>query len=170
MTTAVGVFDHYGNAEWAVEVLHSYGIPRDLISMATSDMKLVKTRISGNTAGEPHMLLAGIRATVFTAPEVGQLIAAGPLADTWLTSLGNNMAGGLLEVLLYAGVSARDAIFYEDSVKDGNILVLLDADPQNERRIRAILLGAGATNKTDHGQLWQSKAGAALDNIESAAR
>lgn len=167
MNMVAGLFNSYEDVKWGIEVLENYGMDRSSISIVarTKNVSEFQEPASGVTeiSNDFVELFARLSAIAFTAPELGPVLATGHVAFTWFNKLGPTFAGGLLGVLLYAGFAVKEAEFYEEGVKRGSILMLVDIGSQVEHRIRAILLGAGAVDM-DINIHYQSAA--MFDNVE----
>jgi hypothetical protein len=152
MNTVVGLFDHYKNADWAIEVLQNYDVDSDRISIVALDKAAIERGLAATDGLVGLLADASASAFAFIVPEVGPVIATGTLAITLFTNLdaivvGAHMgaaASGLLGVLGDLGFPKETAEFYIKNVKEGGILVAVESGLQDEYRIRAVLRGAGA--------------------------
>lgn len=167
MNMAVGLFNHYENVEWAIEVLEHYGIDDDHISVIALDKDMIEPKLApsadavigdipdANLAG----LLNGPSTFAFVVAGVGPLLAMGSLAVKLFTTLDAIMAadaGGFSATLVDSGFSEEEAEFYVESVKQGGILVFVETGLKDELRIKAILRCAGAVYMNTPRQIWQS--------------
>lgn len=148
--TIAGVFETEQEAIAAIEELLQRGYRKDEISVIGKkrrDVDHVSTEtgaaveesaatgaITGGALGGVTGLLAG--AGALAIPGLGPIIAAGPIAATFLGALTGVGIGGLAGALIGMGISDDEAVYYENSVKEGKILVLIEdgyADSRNDR-------------------------------------
>ncbi|MBB3112623.1 putative membrane protein [Paenibacillus phyllosphaerae] len=142
----VGVFDNYQGAIDAIEDLKRKGYTTEEISVVAKDRDDVKEvtddtgtkapeglatgAATGGVLGGVTGLLAGLGALAI--PGIGPILAAGPIAAT-LTGLAVGAgAGGLVGGLIGLGIPEDEAKRYEDDIRDGRILVLVDADAKRD--------------------------------------
>lgn len=106
--------------------------------------------VTGGVLGALFGLLAGT--TTLILPGIGPLLAVGPIA-TSLSALGaatGAVLGGLAGALIDAGISKDQAQKFEEAVKRGEILVLVNVDHENEQKVLDIF------NKHRAGELYAS--------------
>ncbi|MFC4403353.1 general stress protein [Gracilibacillus xinjiangensis] len=149
-----GVFRNEEDAVRAVKELQTLGYGRDDLTIIAKDkdeVNDIKDRTGadvevdsserGKNAGKglgigagTGGVLGGLAALVaeaglFAIPGIGPAVAAGPLAAT-ITGL---VGGGLVGALVGAGIPKEHAKEYEQYLKDGNILVLVETkENQND--------------------------------------
>lgn len=155
-----GLFDRYSNVDWAIEVLENYGVDSEQISVVALDRDAINPEtiagigaLTSTSSGGLIGILSSLSA--FIVPDFGPVIVTGTLATTLFTTLGTTSTGrksGLVgeplqNTLVILGLSEEDAAFYSNGVKQGDIVVTVETDVQNEFRIRAILRGAGGQEK-----------------------
>jgi hypothetical protein len=165
MNMVVGLFNHYENAEWAIEVLEQYNVAGERISVVALDKDMIESRLAAGadiSTGTPATDLAGIlngpSAFGFVLPGVGPVLAIGSLAIKLFTTLDATIApdaGGLLGALVDSGFSTEEAEFYAESMKEGGILVFVETGLQDELWIKTVLHGAGAVDMNTRRQIWQ---------------
>nr|WP_317617292.1 general stress protein [Paenibacillus elgii] len=144
----VGVFQTEQEAIRAIEGLKRQGYRADEISVIAKDKKDVSAvadqtgskapegaaagAATGGMLGGIAGLLAGIGALAI--PGVGPIIAAGPIAATLTGAAVGAGAGGIVGGLIGMGIPEDEAKRYNEYVKEGSILVLVDsrADLDNE--------------------------------------
>jgi uncharacterized protein (TIGR02271 family) len=97
--------------------------------------------VSGGVLGGIVGLLAGVGALAI--PGIGPIIAGGALASTLAGAGIGAAAGGLIGALIGMGIPEEDARYYESGLREGGILVTVDAGA-NAAQARRILLDAGA--------------------------
>ena len=107
-------------------------------------------------------------AGAFSAPGAGSLIACGPIGGILKRHASRSPARDVKTVLVDMGISRNDAKLYQDSVKDGQVLVCLHADDWREAdAARKIFQAVGATNISILGEKASSHFSTVLtDRIE----
>ena len=180
MNTIVALFDHYDEADEAVQALYDYGIESSRISIVTRENDTLKHGTSagpaaatGATAGGVIGLIAGVSAVLI--PGIGPVIATGTIAGALATTLGMTAVGaglgaatgGLLGVLVDQGFPQKDAEFYAEGVKRGGVLVSVQTDEsQPHEQINDILRDAGAVNIDTRRESWQNEGWTHFDETE----
>jgi uncharacterized membrane protein len=144
MKTVVGLFDNYNDADNVVAELERLRYNKNNINVIARE-DIIKQRKSnssgaaegattGATIGGLVGLLAGIG--VIVIPGIGPLIAVGPIAAALSsTAVGAGVGaatGGVIGALVNAGVSAKEAEFYIQGIKKGDILVAVTAANENQ--------------------------------------
>ena len=161
--TVTRLFDHYDDAENAVHVLQSIGIPDNDISLIANNEKGAhshrvrdgKPDTAGEEAAEDAGKGAGIGAIaggaggllaglgMLAIPGLGPVVAAGWLASTAVGALGGaaigGAAGGLIGALTHAGVREEDAHVYAEGVRRGGTLVSAKAPDDQVAAVEAEL-------------------------------
>jgi len=171
MSTLVGLFDRYRDAERAVHTLEDYGVDRDRISLVkrdgdnteSDDMNAGKGAAAGAATGGVVGLLAGLSAIVI--PGFGPVLATGAIASALATTLGMTAigagvgaaAGGILGALIDMGFSREEASFYAEGVKRGGVLLTVNPNIGEEERVKEILSSAGAVDMDTRRQSWESE-------------
>lgn len=137
--TISALFDHYSEAEAAIDDLERIGVHRDEISILASNAHgqhrevkeagdhagLGAGTAAGAAIGGAGGLLAGLG--LLAIPGLGPVVAAGWLAAT-AVGLGVGAAagaatGGIVDALKNAGHSDEEANFYAEGVRRGGTLV-----------------------------------------------
>jgi uncharacterized protein (TIGR02271 family) len=155
--TVAGLFRNTAQAERAIRDLKAAGFTDNQIGVIMQD-RAEERRLAtdtGTKAGEGAAagavgggvlgglvgLLAGVGALVI--PGIGPIIAGGALASTLAGAGIGAAAGGLIGALIGMGIPEEDARHYETGLREGGILVTVEAgaDAADARRI---LLDAGA--------------------------
>lgn len=145
MATVVGVFSNRQDAEKAVKALRDQGFEKE-ISIAAKDDRQGQGRgrgqsdmeagneagmgmgnVSDGTAwggalGGVTGLLAGVGALAI--PGIGPIVAAGPLAAALTGAVAGGVAGGLLDM----GIPEQEGKGYEEDIKQGRVLAIVEAD------------------------------------------
>jgi len=140
----VGIYKSEQEAIAAVEDLKNQGYATRHISIIGQDRKEVdrvteKTdtevvdgiaagALTGGALGGLTGLLAG--AGALAIPGIGPIVAAGPIAAVLTGAVTGAGVGGLTGALVEIGLSKDEAEYYGNSVKEGNILVLVDEKEQ----------------------------------------
>jgi hypothetical protein len=143
----VGVFDTEQEAIAAIDELLKRGYSKNEISVigkhvdhvtgetgAAVEESAATGAIAGGALGGVTGLLAG--AGALAIPGIGPLIAAGPIAASIVGAVTGAGLGGLTGALVGMGIPDEEAEFYENSIKEGKILVLVEkrpADHPNDR-------------------------------------
>ena len=155
--TVVGLFRSTDQAEPAIRDLKAAGFSDSQIGVLMQD-RAEERRLAtdtGTKAGEGAAagavgggvlggivgLLAGVGALVI--PGIGPLIAGGALASTLAGAGIGAAAGGIIGALIGMGIPEEDARYYETGLREGGILVTVDAGDAAELA-RRILLETGA--------------------------
>ena len=170
MSTLVGLFDQYSDAEQTVQLLEEYGVDRSRISLVQREgeklvddnMNAGKGAATGAATGGVVGLLAGLGAIAI--PGIGPVLATGAIASALATTLGMTAigagvgaaTGGLLGALLDLGLPQEEASFYAEGVKRGGVLLTIDATSDQEERVNEILRSAGAVDMDTRRQSWKN--------------
>jgi uncharacterized protein (TIGR02271 family) len=155
--TVVGLFHDNTQAERAIRDLKAAGFADRQIGVLMQDQNQQRElaentgtkaeegaatgAVSGGVLGGIVGLLAGIGALAI--PGIGPIIAGGALASTLAGAGIGAAAGGLVGALIGMGIPEEDARYYEGGLKEGGILVTVEAGA-NAERARRVLLEAGA--------------------------
>lgn len=154
VATTIGVFDSHEQAERAVEALHDEGFTEDEISVIAKDNResddggtdsMAEGMAWGGGLGALGGLLAGVGG--LTIPGIGPIVAAGPLAATLSGAVAGGIGGGLLDL----GIPEDRGREYEDDVKQGRILCIVDSDHARAEDAVRIMHEAGADEVETHG-------------------
>lgn len=143
--TIVGVFTEEEAAVNAYHQLIELGFDRDEISVlaenperyhVNSELDVTPPHdmgkgaatgaITGGMVGGFGALIASIGALAI--PGIGPFLAAGPIAATITGLLAGGAVGGALGALLGLGINKDEAKLYEENLKDGSILVIVEAE------------------------------------------
>ncbi len=158
--TIVAVYPNNTEAELAVKQLHEAGFALEDLSIVGRDFQetdkpvgfisLGKDAKAGAEAGAWYGGLFGvfIGAGFFVLPQLGLLVAAGPITMALLASIEGGAAGAALGSLAGAlvgwGFPKDRALEYESHVKGGKFLVIVRSSPEIVARAR-ILLGSNGS-------------------------
>ncbi|MFE4428403.1 general stress protein [Peribacillus butanolivorans] len=155
----IGVYETGEEAIKAVEALQAQGYNREDISFVAKDKEELRTvneetgtkveeglaagAATGGILGGAAGLLAGVGALAI--PGIGPVLAAGPLAATLAGAAVGAGTGGLAGTLIGLGIPEEKANRYETDVKNGKLLVLVDADA---RKAHSSYSGITETDET----------------------
>lgn len=165
MATTIGVFESRDQAERAVHKLRQTGFSDKEVSVvARGSDKGAAKRGDMEAGGEGMMgenvsdgaawgggigalggLLAG--AGALAIPGIGPIVAAGPLAAALSGAVAGGVAGGLLDL----GIPEDRGKQYEEDVKQGRILCVVETEGNRTEEAAKILREAGAKNVETHG-------------------
>ncbi|WP_082692903.1 general stress protein [Bacillus sp. FJAT-29814] len=133
----VGVYDTEQEAIAAIDQLLKRGYSQNEISVigkrvdhvteetgAAVEESAATGAIAGGAIGGVTGLLAG--AGALAIPGIGPLIAAGPIATSIVGLVTGAGLGGLTGALVGMGIPDEEAEYYENSIKEGKILVLVE--------------------------------------------
>ncbi|MFT9850550.1 general stress protein [Aneurinibacillus sp. REN35] len=159
--TLVGVFHTRDNATKVVEALKVMGYRPEDISVIVKDRSEIRSiekaagtkvneglatgAVTGGMLGGLTGLLVGIGA--LTIPGIGPIVAAGPIATTLGGAALGASALGLMGALIGMGIPENEARDYEKHVKNGDILVLVNAHDQQARQIMQTFRDHGTLNE-----------------------
>ncbi|MHC8965817.1 general stress protein [Priestia aryabhattai] len=140
----IGVYKSEQEAIAAVEGLKNQGYATGDISIIGQDSReidrvtekidtevvdgITTSVLTGGVLSGLTDLLAG--AVAFAIPGMGPIVAAGPIAAVLTGIVTGAGVGGLAGALVEIGLPKGKAEYYGNSVKEGNILVLVDEKEQ----------------------------------------
>lgn len=143
----VAIYRSLDSAKEALRALDIAGIPRERVSMVThsvdQQIPAEEALQTGDQAESNAAAAAGVGSAVglllgaplLAIPGIGPVLWAGPIA----MSLTGALVGGFLGAMSGWGVHADHIRQYEQEVKDGNMLVVVNSDPQVVARAKNIL-------------------------------
>jgi hypothetical protein len=145
-TTAVAVFQDRARAEQAVDELRRAGFRTDQIGFVTRDGGTIMTDATPTevraetgaaagavTGGILGALLGGVAA--LSIPGIGPVLAAGLLAGVLGGTAAGAWGGGLLGALIGLALPEEEARHYEEEVRGGRTLVIVQA---GDRYVEAV--------------------------------
>ncbi|MGI6567043.1 MAG: hypothetical protein GX341_09730 [Firmicutes bacterium] len=160
MSTVIGTFASREQAEKAVRALRDRGFTEDEISViakgggaqgdaeAGGDMDAMgdagQGTAWGGVLGGAAGLLAGVGALAI--PGIGPIVAAGPLAATLSGAVTGGVAGGLLDL----GIPEERGRYYEEEVKKGRFLAVIDTEADMVEDAARIMRDSGAADVESH--------------------
>lgn len=157
MKTVIGVFNSEDQAQSAIGALKQGGFDDHEISLVAKDEGGGEEQgdtfggedigdgvTTGGVLGGLAGLAAGAGALVI--PGIGPLIAAGPLAGI----LSGATAGGITGGLIDWGIPEDRGQYYEDQVKQGQILAVIKTDDDTVDQCAQIMRESGARDVESH--------------------
>ncbi|MGI6413810.1 MAG: hypothetical protein ACOXZ5_09295 [Syntrophomonadaceae bacterium] len=151
MSKVIGYFKQRETAETAVRQLRQRGFEGKISLIAKEDM--------GNGGGNQDIsdgvltggVLGGIAGLALGAgalfiPGIGPLVVAGPLSGIISGALTGGIAGGLIDY----GIPEERSKHYEQKVREGNILAVIEADEQRAGEVADLLKSHGAQEVESH--------------------
>ncbi|MFL0471864.1 general stress protein [Priestia sp. 179-F W1.4 NHS] len=150
----VGVYETEQEAIHAVENFKKEGYVSEEISIIGKHKKNKKVQketntkaegaatgaLTGGTLGSLTGILAG--AGALAIPGIGPIVAAGPIVATLTGAAAGASVGGLSGILVGMGIPKQQAEHYNDLVKEGSLLVLVDKeDSDHDGNPKAPLTG-----------------------------
>lgn len=163
MATTVGVFSSRQEAEQAVETLHEEGFTEDEISLVARDegegdsgsdggqmagggMDDISDGAAwGGGIGAVGGLMAG--AGALAIPGIGPILAIGPLASALTGAVAGGIGGGLIDM----GIPEERGQQFEEDVKQGRVLCIVESDGNRTNDAARIMREAGADSVETHG-------------------
>lgn len=169
MQMVLGIINSRDIAEETIDDLEQSGFnPKDIsiVMQDTSEAKeihkstgadVTEGAVSGATTGGIIGGVAGLLVGVgaIAVPGIGALLIGGPLAaalgltgataTTVSGAVTGALAGGIVGGLMNLGLSENDARVYEDSIKEGSILIAVPTKSSEQRDAKEILETHGAS-------------------------
>ena len=164
LSTVIGVFRDIKTAEEAVKALRNKGFRDNEISIvakdseqgrggsdmeAGSDFGSTDSIADGTTWGGALGGVAGLLAGVgaLAIPGIGPIVAAGPLAGVLSGAVTGGVAGGLIDL----GIPEERGRQYEEEIKQGGILAVIETSEDKVNDASSILRQNGAKDVESHG-------------------
>ena len=162
MTTIVGLFESYEEADYVIQELQRRSIDKSQISVLARE-RVVQDRLftgmtdpvaegigagvtNGAVVGGLGGLLLGIGSLVI--PGIGPVYAAGALLATLSAVAGGAglgaVAGGLIGALMGWGLPQEEAYVYAEGIKQGGILVAVQVNEDAIPQVRSVMRDGGA--------------------------
>lgn len=166
LSTVIGVFRDISTAEDAVKALRNKGFQDNEISILAKDSQQRQANKSGDmetgsdfggndsiadgttwggALGGVAGLLAGVGALAI--PGIGPIVAAGPLAGVLSGAVTGGVAGGLVDL----GIPEERGRQYEQNLKQGGILAVIETSEDKVNDASSILRQNGAKDVEAHG-------------------
>ncbi|HEX3014888.1 MAG TPA: hypothetical protein VHQ46_00660 [Desulfobacteria bacterium] len=152
--TVIGVYKSLAQAKNTIEAIRV----DDLANNGVSVVVLSRTLSSGNYKTEfaqeltrlPAEKMMGIfdgylvQSGPIELPDLGEIMAAGPFARALLQERDQGLSGNLANF----GITAEEAREYEAEVREGNILLIAEAESDHANAIANRMAGNGAQQIT----------------------
>lgn len=150
--TVVGAFNDHSTADEVVRTLEQHGVSDKKISViARHDGHTEKGHPTGHGT---HDLSSGIgwgaagggavgllaSAGALAIPGIGPILAMGPLAATLTGAAAGGLVGGLMDY----GIPKQESEHLERRVKEGNVLVMVETDPEELEKAKQLFEQHGA--------------------------
>ncbi len=164
MSKVSAIFDTHAEAERAVNELRTMGVNDSDLSVIAHHKGTTTTRSGeGDVTDEDHRnvlrgvlgggaLGAGLGVAALAIPGVGPLVAGGAIAAAAIPeAIGIGAAvgaigGTLNETLTKHGVDEQDATYYDDRIKHGGVVVLVEDTGMDSHGVREVLYRNGGHN------------------------
>jgi outer membrane lipoprotein SlyB len=152
MSTVVGVFESEERAKEAIQALQDEGFTEEEVSIVAkgddsnqgssqgmvSQDNMADGAAWGGGIGAVGGLLAGMGALAI--PGIGPIVAAGPLAAALSGAVAGGVAGGLIDM----GIPEAEGKRFEQDIKEGRMLAVIEADDDNAEIAQNLLEDYGA--------------------------
>ncbi len=152
--TISGIFGSSTGADSAVQALKGQGFTEHEVSLIVrGDQHSAGARGLGAAMGS----VLGMGAATFLVPGLGPVAGVGMIAAA-LAGAGLGAAAGKVADKMTAGIPNDELYFYEEAVRDGQIVLFVDAkNPDRATQARNILEQSGARNvHTVRRDFWQN--------------
>jgi hypothetical protein len=161
--TVVASYRNHDDAENAVRILTSNGIPPSAISIIgrnfESNEKVLgfyrpgDAAVTGASEGAWYggffgLLLGAVG--MFAFPLVGTLVVLGPLSGMIAGAIGGAGIGALINALVALGVPKDQAIKYQNRLQAGEFLLLVRSPAVDTARAHELLANTGQLNIDHH--------------------
>ena len=172
MKTVVGIFDSRDAAATGIERLRGIGVRESAIhalvpGASAGEVSRVPTdtgeqtgmgtaigAVVGGATGASIGLPLGVAVASFMVPGIGPILAAGALGAA-IFGAGGAAVGHALEDNLTHGLSRDELVVYEDALRRGKIVVLVQARDEHEADVaRAAMASAGAESLDAARDAW----------------
>jgi hypothetical protein len=160
ISTVVGVFEDRLQADEAIAELHEAGFDQSQIGVAMRhaesaegveapeyDSHATTGALTGAVTGLGLGALAGLGVLAGVVPVVGPAIAAGTLGVILSNAAAGAGVAGLLGALVAAGLSQREANYYQGEFEAGRAIVTVNAGSKPDQAT-SILRRCGAYDMT----------------------
>ncbi|MBA2676831.1 MAG: hypothetical protein H0U76_00295 [Ktedonobacteraceae bacterium] len=185
MTAVVAMFENTRDADKAVDDLTAMGYDKDAVGVMAKKEVLQQGKkeghdlgsdagvgaVSGTAVGGITGLLVGVGALAI--PGLGPIIAAGTFGTIiGATAVGAGIgaaAGGIVGSLTGMGLSKDESHFYAEGVKRGNILVTVQARPEQVQQVSDTMRSDNAVDVNTRRQEWQDQGWTQFDETADSA-
>jgi hypothetical protein len=177
--TVTALYDTYGDASSAINVLEAAGFSRSDISIVANNSenwhrKERATNAAEDAAGgaEAGAIVGGVGGLltglgVMAIPGVGPVVAAGWLVATAVGAVAGaavgGATGGIIGSMTKAGIPEADANVYAEGVRRGGALVTAMVDDSRETEARTILLRERAVDLSTRGRIYRDSGWSSFD-------
>jgi stress response protein YsnF len=136
---------------------------------ADKDRDRKRTREAGNEAGEGAAVGGGVGAILggiggllvglgtLVIPGLGVIAAAGPLAGALAGALAGGAAGGIVGALIGLGIPEEEAVVYEEGVRRGGTLVVLQTEDNRVNEAQSIMERYNPVNIEERAERWRQE-------------
>lgn len=163
--TVIGVFENVDSATQALNALREDGFTPEQVSVMARDSRTTRelaenTDMVAEDAGKGAVVgtvlggLAGwlVGISALAIPGIGPVVGAGIIATTLAGAGIGAAAGGLIGALGSYGVPEEDARLYEESVRQGSVLMSIHADNEVQaQRAHSIFESYGGRSVRSYG-------------------
>lgn len=163
--TVIGVFENVDSATQALNALRDDGFTPEQVSVMARDSRTTRemaenTDMVAEDAGKGAVVgtvlggLAGwlVGISALAIPGIGPVVGAGIIATTLAGAGIGAAAGGLIGALGSYGVPEDDARLYEESVRQGSVLMTIHADSDTQaQRAHRIFESYGGRSVRSYG-------------------
>ncbi|MGI5913054.1 MAG: hypothetical protein ACOX6E_10875 [Syntrophomonadaceae bacterium] len=151
MSKVIAYFNRRDIAEEAVNELRDSGfkdkislIAKENLNNNAAEQDISNGALTGSAVGGIAGLAMGAGALLI--PGIGPLIAAGPLSGVIAGAITGGVAGGLIDY----GIPEDRSQYYENKVKEGNILAIVETSKNRINEVKNILKNNGAMEIESH--------------------
>jgi hypothetical protein len=170
--TIVALYESLAEARAVVEELTAIGFDREQISLVAHAEDAEGTLIEEGkaAAGEGPRDVAArgaltggalggalgfiLGAAAVTVPGIGAILVAGPVLAIY-GALAGSIGGGLLGLLVQAGVPEEEADYYAEGLRRGLAFVALEVQEQDISRVRRIMDNHNPVNIEERAKEWR---------------
>ncbi|WP_437739534.1 hypothetical protein WME73_28370 [Sorangium sp. So ce302] len=141
-----GLVRTWSDAERSVERVMSCGYTRDAISLVMSGAGRDHRAVDGTAGAAADVGGAGAASTALVVLGAGAafpglgLVAAGPIEAALAGAGAGGAAGGLVDALVSAGIPEHRASIYDSGLRQGAILVGVNASSERDAEILELIL------------------------------
>ena len=159
----VATYGTHSEAEEAVLLLQSKGLPMNKISIIGRDWQL-REDVQGfyqpgdaiKEGAQQGAWFGGIFGLfmgmgMFILPIAGAVIVLGPLGGLIAGAIGGAGLGALVSGLMTLGIPKDQAVKYQERLQAGEFLVVLQGTSEEAMRAQDVLLGTSHTSVAAHG-------------------
>lgn len=164
----VAVFPSFAKAQIAIEQALHMGLDSAAISIIYaehSQEQLIEGYVGQNDSSQAVRLAEEVSPALglllgigkLQVPEIGSLVAGGPLATALSSIVASSSPDPLSDLLRNAGVSAEESDLYTESLRRGLSLVTVHTTRNQSDHIKATLVQAGAIDMQRQAEEWRAE-------------